>query len=60
MTHSSVARVHCKCDNEFQDKTYGNKVRIANATQRSAPDGKVEVRCTVCKTHHVIPKGQLK
>jgi len=35
--------VKCKCDNEYQDKAYGKKNRIHNATGKT-----LDVRCTVC------------
>lgn len=38
-----VVQKTCTCTSEFQDRTYGNKVRVFN----TAKDGK-EARCTVC------------
>ena len=35
--------VKCTCINSYQDKKYGNKMRIANATQKTDT-----YRCTVC------------
>ena len=36
--------VKCTCKNDWQDKKYGNGMRVHNTT--SKPNG---VRCTVCK-----------
>jgi hypothetical protein len=47
-------KVFCKCKHEFQDKTYGTNVRIANPRAGKKPDGTVDVRCTVCNVVHTI------
>lgn len=49
-------RIKCKCSHEFQDKTYGNNVRVANPTSKVFPDGTIDVRCTVCNSVHRLPK----
>ena len=45
-------KVLCRCSHEFQDKTYGKNVRVANLTTKKYPDGTIDVRCTVCNTIH--------
>lgn len=55
-----TAHVQCSCEHSFQDKKYGAHVRVANATQKNAGTGKVEVRCTVCSKTHQINQSQLK
>lgn len=34
----------CTCEHEFQDKTYGKKMRVCNLLDKST-----RARCTVCK-----------
>lgn len=53
------ALVRCKCSNEFQDKTYGQSVRVANATAKQDKDY-VDVRCTVCGQVHRVRPEQVK
>jgi len=40
---SGTVAVKCRCANEYQDKRYGQGIRIANKTAREN-----EARCTVC------------
>jgi hypothetical protein len=40
----SVVVLPCKCENAYQDKRYGNHMRVHNTTTK---EGKA--RCTVCK-----------
>lgn len=51
--------VPCKCEHEFQDRKYGQGRRVANATQKGNLTH-TEVRCTVCKTTHSVPKQAVK
>ena len=44
-------KVKCTCQHEAQDKLHGKNVRVANPTAKGS-DGKIEYRCTVCKTLH--------
>jgi len=48
--------VKCKCKHEVQDQTYGNGMRVCNTTTGKAPDGHVEVRCTVCGNKLIVKK----
>lgn len=51
----TVAHVKCTCEHEFQDKTYGNNVRVANLTQKNTGnDNKRIYRCTVCSREHTV------
>jgi adenine C2-methylase RlmN of 23S rRNA A2503 and tRNA A37 len=45
---SGTVKVKCKCENAFQDKTYGKGVRVANRTAKG------EARCTVCGQLHGV------
>lgn len=54
-----VARISCKCNNEFQDKRYGIGVRIANTTKKQDKDF-CEVRCTVCSALQRITPSKVK
>jgi hypothetical protein len=38
----------CKCDNKFQDKEYGEKMRVFNPLMKKTPTSAQEYRCTVC------------
>jgi hypothetical protein len=49
-------KVQCNCNHEFQDKTYGNKVRIATPTARQPSQDTIEVRCTVCSKPQTVRK----
>lgn len=49
-------RIKCKCQHNFQDKTYGVGVRVANPTSKQFPDGSLDVRCTVCNSVHRVSK----
>ena len=46
-----TVRVSCSCTNDFQDKRYGKKRRVANV----ATDGE-KAACTVCGTIHNIKR----
>lgn len=54
-----IAHIKCKCSHEYQDKTLGTGVRIANTTAKQDKDI-AEVRCTVCKTTHRVNLSQVK
>ena len=50
---AEILFVNCSCDNEFQDKHYGKKVRAATPVNKTRKSGKLtEVRCTVCGKEH--------
>ena len=55
--------VKCKCTEgpaaKFQDKTYGEGMRVACATQKGDLTTR-DVRCTVCSTLHRVNKSQVK
>jgi hypothetical protein len=55
----TISTVRCVCKHEWQDKRYGNQMRIANATAKG-DDNSREVRCTVCKTIHRVSDSQLR
>ena len=38
--------INCTCKHDYQEKTYGKTLRLANACK--APDGRERYRCTVC------------
>jgi preprotein translocase subunit YajC len=38
-------KIFCTCKHEYQDKKYGNQMRIGNKIKTT---GGVKVRCTVC------------
>jgi hypothetical protein len=57
------ARVACTCSHDFQDKTYGRGVRVANLVNKAkggVPKGQAVVRCTVCSKEQTISEGRLK
>ena len=56
----ATAKVSCSCKHEWQDKEHGKGVRVANARPPVKDRSDIEVRCTVCKTLHRIPKTQLR
>lgn len=61
----TLAKVLCSCKGqsaEFQDRTYGKDVRIANFVTKSEKSGltKVDVRCTCCGKLHSIEKSKLQ
>ncbi len=61
MSNKTVARVRCTCSHEHQDKMYGEKVRVANVTQKGTGNiGTRIVRCTVCSKEHTVSVGALK
>lgn len=43
---SGTKIVQCTCEHEFQDKTFGKKMRVHNKLQSSP--GNEKYRCTVC------------
>lgn len=47
-------KVQCTCKHEHQDKLHGQNVRLANRTKKPAPQGQVNVRCTVCSKEHIV------
>lgn len=61
MSNKTVARVKCTCSHEFQDQKYGDKVRVANLTQKGTGNIATRtVRCTVCSKEHTVSVGILK
>ena len=42
-----VMLIKCTCKNDYQDKKYGEQVRVMNKTEKKSGD-KVVFRCTVC------------
>lgn len=61
MSNKTVARVKCSCTHEHQDKMYGDKVRVANLTQKGTGNVATRiVRCTVCSKEHMVSTGVLK
>lgn len=56
---SGTTKVNCTCKHEYQDKTYGPGVRIANGTAKGT-DTTREVRCTVCSKMHTVHRGKVK
>lgn len=57
----TVARVACSCKHEWQDRTYGNGVRIANKVDKAnLPKGQIKVRCSVCTKEQVISEGRMR
>lgn len=56
----TIAKVACGCKNEFQDRAYGQGVRIANRTQKSkSPQETTVVRCTSCGREHSVNNGKM-
>ena len=52
---NNTAKVFCKCAHEFQDKTYGKNVRIANyLPKKNTLSTTQPVRCTVCNAVHEV------
>lgn len=51
--------VRCTCQNEFQDKQYGQGNRLANATAKQDKD-QADVRCTVCSKIHSVNLSRIK
>lgn len=43
--------VRCSCQHEYQDKTYGPGIRVANKKGKSKGTA-TEYRCTVCGNTH--------
>lgn len=54
-----TAIVLCKCEHEYQDKTIGKQMRVANTTAKQDKDS-VDVRCTVCNTTHRVNINRVK
>jgi len=50
---------NCK-PHEFQDKTYGYKMRVFNPCYKSNSKSIVAFRCTVCGIKIEVPKSQQK
>lgn len=48
MAESKIKR--CDCKHEFQDKKYGNGMRVMNPTGKGDKSG--DYRCTVCGKIH--------
>lgn len=38
----------CNCINDYQDKKYGDKMRVMNRTAKVAPSKHTYYRCTIC------------
>jgi hypothetical protein len=47
----NTTKVKCNCANQYQDKKYGQGIRVANLTQKVVASKPV-YRCTVCSTLH--------
>lgn len=43
--------IRCDCTNEYQDKRYGNQLRVMNLTEKGPVSIKT-YRCTVCEALH--------
>jgi hypothetical protein len=56
---SQTTKVKCKCAHAQQDALHGEGVRVANATAKGDLTH-TDVRCTVCKQLHRVPKSQLR
>lgn len=52
-------KINCSCKHEQQDALHGAGTRVANPTQKR-DEKSVQVRCTVCKTLHNVPRGRAK
>jgi hypothetical protein len=52
-SNKTTARVLCKCASDFQDKTYGKGVRVANRTAKNYGESS-DARCTVCGAVHQV------
>ena len=60
MKNGSVV-VKCLCKNEFQDKTYGEGMRVATVTAKQNDVSKTaDVRCTVCGKVHTVSQSTIK
>ena len=55
---NQIAIVHCKCQNRFQDKTYGKNIRVTTPDNNEQAKKQFVVRCTVCGSEHNL--GQMK
>ena len=42
----------CTCENEYQDKKYGRKMRVMNPCKAEGKISKCKYRCTVCGREH--------
>ena len=52
MRHDPI-RVRCSCQSEYQDKKYGNGVRVGTPQNKSRKSGGLSaVNCTVCGRVH--------
>lgn len=49
--------LNCKCKYPYQDKKYGQNVRVMNQTTTKSPSTQ-GYRCTVCGTEHIINTGK--
>lgn len=47
--------LRCTCENKFQDKTYGKKMRVHNRMKDDSA-GRPQFRCTVCEKERSIEK----
>lgn len=48
--------IKCDCKSEYQDKTYGNRNRVANIR---AGKNDEKCRCTVCGKEHSVPSSPI-
>ena len=44
---ATTYKMQCTCKHPFQDKIYGQQVRLATPC-KGAPQGQQNIRCTVC------------
>ena len=51
----NTSKQFCTCKHTFQDKYYGNNIRVCNPTTKDTPTTRI-VRCTVCNKEHTIKK----
>lgn len=57
-----TAKVRCACKHEFQDRTHGPGIRVANTLklpQGTQKPSTLQVRCTVCSHVHSVPVGDV-
>lgn len=54
-----TALIKCACKHDWQDKQYGQQIRVANATAKGDQQSR-EVRCTVCSATHRVPVERLR
>jgi hypothetical protein len=56
-----MAIIKCNCKHEFQDKKYGNGMRVHNyALKLRSNGGKPGYRCTICKNEKPLSASEIK